>query len=79
MNAFKEALAKVGVTKNTIKRAGRTFIQAAVSYIGVNLIVIDFTTGKEALKSALIGLAVSSVAAGISAVMNLERNGEENE
>ena len=79
MNAFEEALAKVGVTKNTIKRAGRTFIQAAVSYIGVNLIVIDFTTGKEALKSALIGLAVSSVAAGISAVMNLERNGEKNE
>ena len=61
------------ITKQTLIRALRTFIQAALAYIAVNLAVVDFTDDKETLRSALIGLAVSSVAAGISAVMNLER------
>lgn len=76
MNEIKKALAKVGITKNTLKRAGRTFIQTAVSYIAVNLVAIDFATSKEAIKSTLIGLMVSAGAAGISAVMNLEKNNE---
>lgn len=73
---MKKALADVGITKNTLKRAGRTFFQTAASYIAINLVAVDFTTGKEAIKSALIGLSVSAVAAGISAVMNLEKNKE---
>lgn len=61
-------------TKTTAKRAVKTFIQAALAYIAVNVAVVDFTSGKEAVKSALIGLAVSAAAAGLAALMNLEPN-----
>lgn len=59
-------------TKETLRRMGRTFIQAAVSYIAVNIAVVDFTETDEVLQSAIIGLAVSALSAGIAAVMNLE-------
>ena len=61
-------------TKETWRRALRTFIQAAASYIAANLFVVDFTAEGEVLTSALIGLAVSALAAGLSAAMNLEKN-----
>ena len=55
--------------KNWIKRALRTFIQAAVGYAVVALPAIDWQdTGT--LRGTLIGLGVSAIAAGISAVMN---------
>lgn len=55
--------------KNWIKRALRTFVQAAVGYAVVALPAIDWQdTG--ALRGALIGLGVSAIAAGISAAMN---------
>ncbi|MBQ9228781.1 MAG: hypothetical protein IJ168_08130 [Eubacterium sp.] len=60
-------------TKQTAKKALRTFIQAALAYIAVNIAIVDFTSGKEAARSALIGLAVSATAAGLAAVMNLEK------
>ena len=60
-------------TKETLKRALRTFLQTAISYIAVNVVVIDFSVEKAALKSAVIGLIVSAGAAGIAAVMNLEK------
>lgn len=60
-------------TKETLKRALRTFAQTAVGYIVVNAAIIDFSSGKDAIKSALIGLCVSAIAAGIAAVMNLEK------
>ena len=63
-------------TKETAKRTARTFIQAAVGYIAVNLAVVDFSEGKDIVKSALIGLCISAVAAGISAVMNLQSPAE---
>lgn len=66
-------------TKETLKRALRTFIQAAIAYIAVNITVIDFSNGKEVAKSTLIGLAVSAVSAGVAAVMNLEKNDAINE
>jgi hypothetical protein len=47
-----------------------------VAYVAVNIAIVDFSDGKEALKSTLIGLAVSSLAAGLSAVMNLEKKGD---
>lgn len=59
-------------TKNTAKRAFRTFIQAFISFIVVNYTMIDVTGDRSAIKQAVIGLLISAVAAGISAVMNLE-------
>ena len=59
-------------TNETTKRALKTFLQAAVGYIAVNLAVVDFSEGKDIVKSALIGLCISAVAAGLSAVMNLQ-------
>ena len=59
-------------THETWRRAARTFIQAALSYVLVNLVTIDFTLERGLLKTALIGLGVSSLAAGIAAVMNIE-------
>lgn len=61
------------ITKNCLIKAFRTFIQAAIAYLAVNIAFIDFSNEKTAIKSALIGLAVSALAAGISAVMNLEK------
>lgn len=60
-------------TKETLKRTIRTFIQALIAYLIVALPAIDYTVDKSALKSALIGLGASALAAGLSAVMNLEK------
>lgn len=60
------------LSKPFIRRAIRTFIQTAVGYVAVNVAVTDFTT-----KSAVIGFAVSAIASGISAVMNLNEKGDE--
>jgi NADH:ubiquinone oxidoreductase subunit K len=59
-------------TKQTAKRAVRTFIQSAVAYVAVNITLVDFSSSKSVVKSSLIGLAVSAIASAISAVMNLE-------
>ena len=58
--------------KNCVKRALRTFVQTAIGYLAVNVAVVAFSADKAALKSCLIGLGVSAVSAGISAVMNLK-------
>ncbi|WP_297131097.1 hypothetical protein [uncultured Eubacterium sp.] len=60
-------------TKTTLKRAGRTFIQSALAYITVNVVYINFTDDKVSVKSAITGLLIAAVSAGISAVMNLEK------
>lgn len=60
-------------TKETLKRTIRTFIQALVAYLIVALPAVDFTAEKEVLKSTLLGLGASALAAGLSAVMNLEK------
>lgn len=60
-------------TKETLRRALRTLLQTAISYICVNIVVVDWSADKAALKSAVIGIAVSALAAGIAAVMNLEK------
>lgn len=60
------------LTKETLKRTKRTFFQTAVGYIAVNIVAVDFSGGKDVLKTTLIGLGVSGVAAGIAAVMNLD-------
>ncbi len=60
-------------TKETLKKAARTFIQACLAYIAVNITLIDFTNDKEVIKTALIGLGTSAVASGIAAAMNLQK------
>ena len=59
-------------TKETWRRALRTFLQAVASYVAVNLCVVDFASESEVLTSALVGLGASALAAGLAAVMNLE-------
>lgn len=62
--------------KNWGKRVLRTFLQAAVGYAVVAIPAIDFSD-TSMLKTALIGVGVSAVAAGVAAVMNLnELKGE---
>ena len=56
--------------KNWKIRALRTFIQAAVGYLAINVPMVDFGSGWDICKKGLIGLGVSTVAAGIAAVMN---------
>lgn len=59
------------MNKKWLKRAYRTFFQTAIGYITVNIAMVDFSSSKDVLKSTLIGLGVSAIAAGISAAMNL--------
>ena len=61
-------------TKETLRRAWRTFMQTAVAYIAANLFVVDFTASKDVIYSTLFGLGVSAAAAGLSAIMNLEKS-----
>lgn len=61
--------------KNWAKRAIRTFVQAAVGYLVVAVPSVDFSGEKNAVKTALVGIGVSAVAAGIAAAMNI-REGE---
>lgn len=56
--------------KNWIKRAVRTFIQTAIGYISVNIIAVDWTADKSVVKTAIIGVSISAVAAGLAAVIN---------
>ncbi len=55
------------IKKEWLRRAVRTFIQTAAGYISVNIVTTDLT-----VKSAVLGLAVSAVSAGVAAIMNLE-------
>lgn len=66
-------------TKETWRRALRTFMQTAVSYLAVNMCVVDFTASSEVLTSALLGLVISAAASGLAAVMNLEKVESEGE
>lgn len=65
-------------TKESFRRALRTFIQVVVSYILANIVVIDFTSSKEIVKSAILGLIISALSAGFAAVMNMEVKNNDN-
>ncbi len=60
--------------KDILIRAGKTFIQAfgayIITYAAAAVNNLDLSDGK-AVKYALLGLIVSAVASGISAVMNV--------
>lgn len=60
--------------KNTLVRAARTFLQAAVACIvaGVSGLI---NSGESITKTALGALCVSAIAAGLAALMNLPASG----
>lgn len=64
--------------KNWVKRAIRTFAQAAVGYLAVALPTISFSEDVSVIKTTLIGVGVSAIAAGLSAMINIldDRKGE---
>ena len=64
---------EVKIQKEWLRRALRTFVQAAVGYAVVVVPNIDFND-TSALKTTLVGAGVSAVAAGIAAVMNADIN-----
>lgn len=53
--------------REPVKRAIRTFVQAAAGYIAVNFGADTLNT-----RTAVLGLIASAVAAGISAAMNID-------
>jgi hypothetical protein len=57
-------------------RALRTFLQTSIGYIVIALPNVDFSEQSKA-KTALIGIGVSAVAAGLAAVMNINNDKEE--
>ncbi len=60
--------------KNTLVRAARTFLQAAVACIvaGVSGLI---NSGESITKTALGALCIPAIAAGLAALMNLPANG----
>ena len=56
-----------------LKRILKTFIQAFISTLTVEIVSVDFTGEKSVIKSALYTIAISCIAAGLAAAMNLER------
>jgi hypothetical protein len=53
-------------TKETAKRMLRTFLQAALAYIAVNIAVVDFSAEKAVLKSKKCSLFLPTIGDGIS-------------
>lgn len=70
---IKEFFNKIGITKDTVERAVKTFLQAFLAYIVTVLAAGDYLEG-EISKKALVGLLMSALAAGVSAVMNMFKN-----
>ena len=66
------------ITKESLKRVFKTFIQALIAFLVVSLPTVDFTVGNEALKATLLSVLASAIAAGLSAVMNIEQKGSPN-
>ena len=64
--------------KEWARRALRTFFQTAVGYLVAAVPFIDYGQEKSAIKTALVGIAVSAIAAGIAAAMNLNEGGGSN-
>ena len=58
-------------TKESIRRAGRTFLQAFFGYIVMSAESIDFSAPRKTLYTVLVGMGISALAAGLAAVMNM--------
>lgn len=61
--------------KETLRRALRTFGQAAIGYIAANIALIEWHD-TTALKAGITALITASVACGLAAVMNLPKGDE---
>ena len=59
--------------KEWLRRAIRTYIQAAVGYVAMVVPNIDYSD-TSVLKTTLIGVGLSAVSAGIAAIMNADWN-----
>ena len=61
--------------KEMIKRTLRTFFEAAFGYVAANLAVAvaDGAEDMDLLKTCIVGVLVSAIAAGIAAVINLPK------
>ena len=64
------------ITKETIRRMLRTFLQVAVGILASNLALLPWTADSAELKAAVTGMLATAIAAGIAAIMNMERDGD---
>ena len=65
-------------TKETWRRAGRTFLQAACGFLATTGVATLVSNDYNVSKNIILGLIGSAISAGIAAVMNLE-SGDQNE
>lgn len=64
------------ITKETVKRAIRTFWEAAVGYILSNIVLIPWAASSPELKAAVKAILATAIATGLAALMNLEQRQE---
>lgn len=65
------------ITRDTIYRALKTFIQSALAYITVNVMYVNFSGSRLEDKTAILGLLVATLSAGFAGIMNLEKEDED--
>lgn len=65
------------ITRDTIYRALKTFIQSALAYMTVNVMYVNFSGNKLEDKTAILGLLVATLSAGFAGIMNLEKEDED--
>ena len=61
--------------KETLRRALRTFCQAAVGYLVANITLIKWDD-RGALKTTALTVITAAVACGLAALMNLPKGGD---
>ena len=58
--------------REMLRRAWRTFIQAFAAYVAAHAVAaVSGVTTVDALQTAVFGLVVAAIAAGIAAIMNM--------
>lgn len=70
MKVIIDILNRIGFTKDTAVRALKTFLQAFLAYI-LTALTAGGCFDSGVTKNVLIGVFMSAVAAGVSAVMNM--------
>lgn len=63
-------------TKETARRMFRTFLQAFLPALAVGVGTMTFGEDGSITKGAIITLVIPAVAAGLAAIMNLEKEDE---
>ena len=57
--------------RSWVSRMIRTFVQTAIGCLAVGLPTINFNDGWDIVKKSLIGIAITAVASGLAAAMNI--------